>query len=91
MLLWPIARSTDGLRLGNARDLRAFARWLGQDAALTATTPDNLVRFLISGAAASGTAFLLTARSTTPQPSHQIPDNQIELRAIPSGKPHWSR
>jgi integrase/recombinase XerC len=30
------------------RDLRAFARWLGRDAALSAIAPDNLARFLVS-------------------------------------------
>jgi integrase/recombinase XerC len=33
-----------------ARDLRAFARWLGRDAALSAIRPDDLARFLISDA-----------------------------------------
>jgi site-specific recombinase XerD len=33
-----------------ARDLCAFARWLGRDAALSTITPDDLARFLISDA-----------------------------------------
>jgi len=33
-----------------ARDLAAFARWLGRDAALSAITPDNLAQHLISSA-----------------------------------------
>jgi len=33
-----------------ARDLGAFARWFGRDAALSAIKPDDLTRFLISDA-----------------------------------------
>jgi len=33
-----------------ARDLSAFARWLGRDASLSAIKPDDLARFLISDA-----------------------------------------
>ena len=35
-------------RAAYARDLRAFACWLGRDSALSAITPDHLARFLMS-------------------------------------------
>jgi len=37
-------------RAAYARDLRAFAGWLGENAVLSAITPDRLARFLTSGA-----------------------------------------